>query len=89
MWDELFSGEIDAEHVMTFEIPKGGKQIDIRGITNRFENQEDYVDPYLFVLDDTYDVIARNNDGGEDYGFGDYSSRLNVFLEEGTYTLIA
>ena len=89
VWDELFSGEIDAEHVMTFEIPKGGKQIDIRGITTRFENQEDHVDPYLFVLDDTYDVIARNNDGGEDYGFGDYSSRLNVFLEEGTYTLIA
>jgi archaellin len=88
VWDELFSGEIDAEHVMTFEIPKGGKQIDIRGITTRFENQE-YVDPYLYVLDDTYDVIARNNDGGEDYGFGDYSSRLNVFLEEGTYTLIA
>jgi hypothetical protein len=89
VWEELFSGEIDAEHVMTFEIPKGGKQIEIRGITTRFENQGVYVDPYLFVLDDTDDVIARNNDGGEDYGFGDYSSRLNVFLEEGTYTLIA
>ena len=90
VWDELFSGEIDAEHVMTFEIPKGGKQIDIRGITTRFENQEDYVDPYLFVLDDDdIDFLARNNDSGEDYGFGDYSSRLNVFLEEGTYTLIA
>ena len=89
VWDELFSGEIDAEHYMTIEIPKGGRQVDVRGITTRFENQDEYVDPYLVIFDDTEDVVARNNDGGEDYGYGDYSSRLYVFLEEGSYTLLA
>ena len=89
VWDELFSGEIDAEHVVTIEIPKGGRQIDIRGITTRFENQEDYVDPYLVIFDENENIVASDNDGGEDYQYGDYSSRLDVFLEEGRYTLLA
>jgi hypothetical protein len=89
VWEELFSGEIDAEHYMTLEIPEGGRQVDVRAITTRFKYQEDYVDPYLEIFDVTGNVVAEDNDGGEDYGYGDYSSRLNVFLEEGTYTLLA
>jgi hypothetical protein len=89
VWEELFSGEIDAEHYMTLDIPEGGRQVDVRGITTRFENQEEFVDPYLVIFDDTDDVVAWNNDGGEEYGYGDYSSRLYVFLEEGSYTLLA
>jgi hypothetical protein len=87
VWDELFSGEIDAEHYMTLEIPEGGRQVDVRAITTRFENDEPYVDPYLEIIDVTGNVVAGDNDGGEVFGYGDYSSRLNVFLEEGTYTL--
>ena len=89
VWEELFSGEIDAEHYMTLEIPEGGRQVDVRAITTRFENQEVYVDPYLVIFDGNNDIVVVNNNGGEDYGYGDYSSRLNVFLEEGSYTLLA
>jgi len=89
VWEELFSGEIDAEHYMTLEIPEGGRQVDVRAITTRFENQEVYVDPYLVIFDENNDIVAGDNNGGEDYGYGDYSSRLNVFLEEGSYTLLA
>jgi hypothetical protein len=89
VWEELFSGEIDADRYMTIEIPEGGRQIDVRAITTRFENQEVYVDPYLCIVDQSEDVIECNDDGGEDYGYGDYSSRLYVFLEEGTYTVLA
>jgi len=89
VWEELFSGEIDAEHYMTLEIPEGGRQVDGRAITTRFENQEVYVDPYLVIFDENNDIVAGDNNGGEDYGYGDYSSRLNVFLEEGSYTLLA
>lgn len=89
VWHELFSGEIDAELYMTLEIPEGGIQVDVRAITTRFENQEVvYVDPYLEIFDVTR-VVARDDDGGEDYGYGGFSSRLNVFLEEGTYILLA
>ena len=89
VWEELFSGEIDAEHYMTIEIPEGGRQVDVRAITTRFENQEVYVDPYLEIIDDSGNVVAEDNDDGENYGYGDYSSRLYVFLEEGSYTLLA
>ena len=89
VWDELFSEEINAEHYMTLEIPEGGRQVDGRAITTRFENQEVYVDPYLVIFDENNDIVAGDNNGGEDYGYGDYSSRLNVFLEEGSYTLLA
>ena len=89
VWEERFSGEIDAEHYMTLEIPEGGRQVDVRAITTRFENQEDYVDPYLVIFNDNYEARDWDNNGGEDYGYGDYSSRLNVFLEEGTYTVLA
>lgn len=89
VWEELFSEEIDADRYMTLEIPEGGRQVDVRAITTRFKYQEDYVDPYLEILDVTENVVAEDDDGGEDYGYGDYSSRLNVFLEEGTYTLLA
>ena len=89
VWEELFSGEINADRYLTIEIPEGGRQIDVRAITTRFENEKDYVDPYLVIADESEDVIADNDDGGEDYGYGAYSSRLNVFLEEGTYTLLA
>jgi hypothetical protein len=89
VWEELFSGEIDADRYMTIEIPEGGRQVDVRAITTRFRNQEDYVDPFLVIIDDSENVVAEDNNGGEDFGYGDYSSRLNVFLEEGTYTLLA
>jgi hypothetical protein len=87
VWDELFIGEIDADRYMAFEIPEGGRQIDVRAITTRFENQEIYVDPYLEIIFDL-GIVADDN-GGESYGYGAYSSRLNVFLEEGTYVLRA
>jgi hypothetical protein len=87
--DEIFSGEIDANWYMTLEIPEGGRQVDVRGITTRFRYQEDYVDPFLVIVDESGDVVAEDNNGGEDFGYGDYSSRLDVFLEEGTYTLLA
>jgi len=89
VYEELFSGEIDADRYMTIEIPEGGRQVDVRAITTRFRNQEDYVDPFLVIIDDSENVVAEDNNGGEDFGYGDYSSRLNVFLEEGTYTLLA
>ena len=89
VWEERFSGEIDAEHYMTLEIPEGGRQVDVRAITTRFENQEVYVDPYLVIFNDNYEARDWDNNSGEDYGYGDYSSRLNVFLEEGTYTVLA
>ena len=89
VWEERFSGEIDAEHYMTLEIPEGGRQVDVRAITTRFENQEDYVNPYLVIFNDNYEARDWDNNSGEDYGYGDYSSRLNVFLEEGSYTLLA
>jgi len=89
VWEELFSGEIDADRYITIEIPEGGRQIDVRAITTRFENQEVYVDPYLSIFDQSEDVIDNNDDGGEEYGYGDLSSRLYVFLEEGTYTVLA
>jgi hypothetical protein len=86
VWEELFSEEIDADRYLTIEIPEGGRQIDVRAITTRFEG---FVDPYLVIADESENVIARNDDGGEVYGYGDLSSRLNVFLEEGTYTVLA
>ena len=89
VWEELFSEEINADRYLTIEIPEGGRQIDVRAITTRFENEKDYVDPYLVIADESEDVIADNDDGGEDYGYGANSSRLNVFLEEGTYTVLA
>lgn len=90
VWEELFNGEIDTVQYTRFEIPEGGRQVDVRAITNRFEYQADYVDPYLKVIDDNTDrVIAEDDDGGEEYGYGDYSSRLNVFLKEGSYLLLA
>jgi len=89
IWEELFSGEIDAEHYMTLEIPEGGRQVDVRAITTRFENDEPYVNPYLVIFNDNYKARDWDNNGGEAYGYGEYSSRLNVFLEEGTYTLLA
>jgi hypothetical protein len=85
VWEELFSGEIDADRFITIEIPEGGRQIDVRAITTRF----DYVDPYLSIFDQSEEVIDHNDDGGEEYGYGDLSSRLYVFLEEGTYTVLA
>ena len=89
IWEEIFSGEIDAEYYVTLEIPEGGRQVDVRAITTRFRNQEDYVDPYLVIFNDNYEARDWDDNGGEDYGYGNYSSRLNVFLEEGTYTLLA
>jgi hypothetical protein len=87
VWEEIFSGEIDVEYYVNLEIPEGGRQVDVRAITTRFENDETYVDPYLEIIDVTGNVVAGDNDGGEVFGYGDYSSRLNVFLEEGTYIL--
>jgi hypothetical protein len=87
VWDEIFSGEIDADRYMTIEIPEGGRQVEVRGITTRFKNDQIYVDPYLEIIDVAGNVVAEDNDGGEDFGYGDYSSRLDVFLEEGTYIL--
>jgi len=49
----------------------------------------DYVDPYLVVFDENENIVAGDNNGGEDYQYGDYSSRLDIFLEEGRYTLLA
>ena len=89
VWDELFSGEIDAEHYMTLEIPEGGRQVEVRAITTRFENPEAYADPYLVIFDENNESVDSDDNGGEDYGYGYYSSRLNVFLEEGSYTLLA
>jgi len=89
VWEELFSGEIDADRYITIEIPEGGRQIDVRAITTRFENPGVYLDPYLSIFDQSEDVIDHNDDGGEGYGYGNNSSRLYVFLEEGTYTVLA
>jgi hypothetical protein len=89
VWEELYNGEIEAERYMTLDIPEGGRQIDIRGVTTRFAGMMDYVDPYLVIFDENENIVASDNDGGEDYQFGDYSSRLNIFLEEGRYTLLA
>jgi hypothetical protein len=89
VWEEIFNGEIEAERYMTLDIPEGGRQIDIRGVTTRFAGMMDYVDPYLVIFDENENIVASDNDGGEDYQFGDYSSRLDIFLEEGRYTLLA
>jgi hypothetical protein len=92
VWEELYNGEIEAERYMTLDIPEGGRQIDIRGVTTRFGGMVDYVDPYLVIFhdfDENANIVASDNDGGEDYQYGDYSSRLDIFLEEGRYTLLA
>lgn len=89
IWEEILGGEIDAEYYVTLEIPEGGRQVDVRAITTRLRNQEYYVDPYLVIFNDNDAARDWDDNGGEDYGYGDYSSRLNVFLEEGTYTLLA
>ena len=86
VWDELFNGEIDGESPMKLDIPEGGRQVDVRAITNR---PESYVDSYLEIFDDTGNIVVQDDDSGKDYGYGEYSSRIYIFLKEGSYTLVA
>ena len=86
VWEEIFNGEIDGESPMKLDIPEGGRQVDVRAITNR---PESYVDSYLEIFDDAGNIVVQDDDSGRDYGYGYSSSRIYIFLKEGSYTLVA
>jgi hypothetical protein len=90
--------DITAPKSYTITVPAGGK--DFVAIANS-GNSEDvcddyywdqelpYVDPYLVLVNTQTGAFFRDDNDGEDEGFACLSSYLDVFLEEGTYTLFA
>ena len=91
-WEETISGEITADAIYSISVPVGGRLFEARGITNVFDQvtgEEPFVDPLLVLYDANGDIVAEDDDGGEEYGYGELSSRLRLFLAEGFYTLRA
>lgn len=91
-WEETISGEITADAIYSISVPAGGRLFEARGITNVFDQvtgDEPFVDPLLVLYDANGDIVAEDDDGGEEYGYGELSSRLKLFLAEGLYTLRA
>lgn len=91
-WEETISGEITADAIYSISIPAGGRRFEARGITNVFDGvsfEEPFVDPLLVLYNANGEIVADNDDGGEEYGYGELSSRLSLFLAEGFYTLRA
>jgi hypothetical protein len=91
-WEETISGEITVDAIYSISIPAGGRRFEARGITNVFDGvsfEEPFVDPLLVLYDANGDIVEVNDDGGEEYGYGELSSRFSLFLAEGSYTLRA
>ena len=90
-WEEAFSGEINADSYFQLTIPSGGRRFEAIGITNQSEVDwfEPFVDPILVLYDANGDSVDIDDDGGENRGYGELSSRLSLFLAEGEYTLLA
>jgi hypothetical protein len=92
-WGEQFIQAVDAPQSFSIEIGAGGEFFEFRGNSLQFEDVyycPNYVDPYLKLYDSSGQVIATDDDSGEnDEDTGIFSSRMRGFLPEGTYTLLA
>ena len=92
-WGEPKILTVDAPQSFSIEIGAGGEFFEFRGNSLQFEDVyycPNYVDPYLKLYDGSGQVIATDDDSGEnDAGTGYLSSRMRGFLPEGTYTLLA
>jgi hypothetical protein len=92
VWEETISGEISADAFYQLNIPSGGRHFEANGITNVFDEvtfEEPFVDPMLILYDANGNIVTQEDDGGENFGYGELSSRLRLFLPEGYYTLRA
>lgn len=92
VWEETISGEISADAFYQLNIPSGGRHFEANGITNVFDEvtfEEPFVDPMLIIYDANGNIVTEDDDGGENFGYGELSSRLRLFLPEGYYTLRA
>jgi hypothetical protein len=92
VWEETISGEISADAFYQLNIPSGGRHFEANGITNVFDEvtfNEPFVDPMLIIYDANGNIVTEDDDGGENFGYGELSSRLRLFLPEGNYTLRA
>lgn len=92
VWEETISGEITADAIYSISVPVGGRHFEANGITNVFDEvtfNEPFVDPMLIIYDANGNIVTEDYDGGENFGYGELSSRLRLFLPEGNYTLRA
>ncbi len=92
VWEETINGEISADAFYQLNIPSGGRHFEANGITNVFDEvtfEEPFVDPLLVLYDANGNIVMEDDDGGENFGYGELSSRLRLFLPEGNYTLRA